>query len=249
MTDKFTILKKLLKALGLSEERVEEFVAWIETWLQDDREEAGEVVEEPQAERYPYHLRDNFLSPAEHHFFRALLPAVSAWAVVCPKVRLGDIFYVRAPDRSARYRARNRIERKHLDFLLCDPETMQPLLGVELNDRSHQRADRRKRDGFVAGVFDAAGLPIAFIKQQSDYDAAKLGRFLHARAGIAEAAAAVAEAAVTTPAAPQPDPQPPPCPQCGATMVQRTAKSGANAGKPFWGCPNFPQCRGIVAFV
>lgn len=37
----------------------------------------------------------------------------------------------------------------------------------------------------------------------------------------------------------------PACPKCGSPMVQRVAKSGANAGKTFWGCSTFPACRGI----
>jgi len=36
------------------------------------------------------------------------------------------------------------------------------------------------------------------------------------------------------------------CPQCAAVMVLRTAKQGTNAGKQFWGCSRYPQCRGIV---
>lgn len=36
------------------------------------------------------------------------------------------------------------------------------------------------------------------------------------------------------------------CPKCGSLMVMRTAKQGMNIGKSFWGCPNYPQCRGIV---
>ena len=39
----------------------------------------------------------------------------------------------------------------------------------------------------------------------------------------------------------------PACPSCGSSMVRRTAKQGANAGKAFWGCNNYPRCRGIVA--
>lgn len=35
------------------------------------------------------------------------------------------------------------------------------------------------------------------------------------------------------------------CPQCGSAMALRTAKSGANAGKQFWGCSTFPRCRVI----
>lgn len=37
----------------------------------------------------------------------------------------------------------------------------------------------------------------------------------------------------------------PMCPACGASMVRRTAKRGANAGGQFWGCSNYPGCRGI----
>ncbi len=37
----------------------------------------------------------------------------------------------------------------------------------------------------------------------------------------------------------------PACPKCGSPMVQRVAKSGAKAGKTFWGCSTFPACRGI----
>lgn len=36
------------------------------------------------------------------------------------------------------------------------------------------------------------------------------------------------------------------CPKCGAVMIKRMASRGANAGKEFYGCPNFPKCRGIV---
>lgn len=37
------------------------------------------------------------------------------------------------------------------------------------------------------------------------------------------------------------------CPTCGGPMVKREARRGANAGKAFWGCANFPKCRGTRA--
>lgn len=36
----------------------------------------------------------------------------------------------------------------------------------------------------------------------------------------------------------------PACPICGAEMVKRTAKKGTNAGSQFWGCVQYPSCRG-----
>lgn len=45
-------------------------------------------------------------------------------------------------------------------------------------------------------------------------------------------------------AAPSPVAAIPTCPVCSKSMVQRTAKKGANAGQTFWGCTGYPSCRG-----
>jgi restriction system protein len=37
---------------------------------------------------------------------------------------------------------------------------------------------------------------------------------------------------------------PPHCPQCSKPMKRRTAKRGAHAGQDFWGCTDYPTCRG-----
>ena len=34
------------------------------------------------------------------------------------------------------------------------------------------------------------------------------------------------------------------CPDCGSSMVKRTARKGPSKGASFWGCQRFPQCRG-----
>jgi four helix bundle suffix protein len=34
------------------------------------------------------------------------------------------------------------------------------------------------------------------------------------------------------------------CPQCRGLMVMRTARKGKNAGSQFWGCSNYPKCKG-----
>ena len=39
--------------------------------------------------------------------------------------------------------------------------------------------------------------------------------------------------------------QAPACPECGAAMRKRKAKSGKNAGQEFWGCSKFPVCSGV----
>lgn len=36
----------------------------------------------------------------------------------------------------------------------------------------------------------------------------------------------------------------PVCPVCQSAMVKRTAKRGANSGNAFWGCTQYPACKG-----
>jgi restriction system protein len=36
----------------------------------------------------------------------------------------------------------------------------------------------------------------------------------------------------------------PACPICQSVMVKRTAKRGANSGNAFWGCSQYPSCKG-----
>lgn len=38
----------------------------------------------------------------------------------------------------------------------------------------------------------------------------------------------------------------PPCPQCGKPMALRTAQKGQRAGKQFWGCTGYPDCKGLL---
>lgn len=38
----------------------------------------------------------------------------------------------------------------------------------------------------------------------------------------------------------------PPCPKCGKPMALRTAQKGKSAGKQFWGCSGYPECKEII---
>ena len=38
----------------------------------------------------------------------------------------------------------------------------------------------------------------------------------------------------------------PNCPQCSSSMTRRQASRGRNAGGEFWGCSNYPTCKGII---
>jgi four helix bundle suffix protein len=42
------------------------------------------------------------------------------------------------------------------------------------------------------------------------------------------------------------EPGAPACPKCGEPMRLRHARKGPRAGGQFWGCPNYPECDGLL---
>jgi hypothetical protein len=74
-------------------------------------------------------------------------------------------------DRPDRQQHDNRISQKHVDFLICTRDTVLPLGVVELDDASHQRADRKQRDRFVDAAFAAAALHVMRVRAARSYDA------------------------------------------------------------------------------
>lgn len=183
---------------------------------------------------WPYRLRDDFLSPAEISFYHVLKSATGDAITVCPKVNLSDIFFVSGPGQNQG--AKNRISRKHVDFLLCDSQTMRPRVGVELDDSSHAREDRQTRDALVQQVFDAAGLALLRFPAQRAYDLSEIVSRLSQ--SLSEEPAPPAP---TAPPTPQDATSSPICPKCGIPLVIRSGSRGK-----FYGCSNYPKCRETV---
>lgn len=236
MADHFSIIRTILKALGLSPEAVDDIVDRITDFL-------SEKDSKPSTQKhFPYFVRDDFLSPAEQSFYLVLKASIVDKALICPKVSLGDLFYAKSSDPSEYRTFTNKIDRKHVDFLLCDLQTVRPIAGIELDDKSHQRSDRQIRDEFVEQVFQAAQLPLIRIPARRSYSTEELKSLLLTYLNENESAATV------SPVIKEPDHQPPKCPTCGSEMVLRTAKTGSNQGEKFWGCSSFPMCRGIVKY-
>ena len=100
------------------------------------------------------------LTPAERSFFGVLSQVCGAGTYVTAKVRLADVIKPLAgcADWQASF---NSISQKHIDFVVCNPSTMEILCCVELNDSSHDRPDRQRRDEFISMALSSAGVPFA----------------------------------------------------------------------------------------
>ena len=129
----------------------------------------------------PYSKKKFFFSAAERSFYEILRRMVPDHTVFA-KVRMCDVIAVSKGSGSWRT-SHNRIQSKHLDFLICDA-TLAPVVAIELDDSSHARADRMARDQFVDAALAAAEVPIVRIPAKRSYAVEDVRRliFPHTRA-------------------------------------------------------------------
>jgi len=130
----------------------------------------------------PYERRGVLLSPAEISFLRSLQLAVREDWLIFSMVRLADIIKVRP--RTRKFQSWNgRIQGKHLDFVLCDLETLDVKLAIELEDPT-ATTERGRRDRFVSTALAAAGVSLLRVKVQEKYETAMLRKDLEDALGI-----------------------------------------------------------------
>ncbi len=122
----------------------------------------------------------SILTPAERLFMQSLEIATDGRWRISFKVRVADVIEVTSTNGRERQRLFRRIAAKHIDFLLTDPETFEPVLALELDDSSHDRIERRQRDEFLDELFAVAQLPLVRVDAASRYSPDKISRALKA---------------------------------------------------------------------
>ncbi|WKZ43018.1 MAG: DUF2726 domain-containing protein [Anaerolineales bacterium] len=188
-----------------------------------------------QDERLPYRLREKFMSAPELALFRSLQNMAGKHYVVCPKVALNDIFYIVRPNENVHFF--NKIFRKHVDFLLCDPKTLQPVFGIELV-KPVGKSETREADQFLEDLFLSAGLPLVHVISSETYseeDLAELFQLAIVKVKQSRPLRATGRSDSV-----------PHCPICGKMMVLRMHRTGPDKGKRYYGCMDNPRCSGAV---
>ncbi|HSG44932.1 MAG TPA: DUF2726 domain-containing protein [Anaerolineales bacterium] len=186
-------------------------------------------------ERLPYRLREQFMSTPELALYRVLQNMVQGYYVVCPKVALNDIFTIVRPNENVHFF--NKIFRKHVDFLLCEPDTLKPAFGIELV-KPIARNETREADKFMEDLFLSAGLPLVHVPSNDHYDEndlAELFKFSIVKVKNTGSLRTPTEADSV-----------PMCPVCGRMMVLRIHRNGPEKGTKYYGCMDSPKCNGVV---
>lgn len=104
--------------------------------------------------RMPYQLRRPVLQAPERELLTRLQEAVNDDYLVLCKVRIAEVVEVTAiPRRAHWYQATNRISVGCFDFLLCDPQTLDPLCAIETEPATEANA-------FLDELCTTIGLPL-----------------------------------------------------------------------------------------
>ena len=133
-------------------------------------------------EKLIFQQRGWLLTAPELHFYHALRQAVGDRYVIAYKVRLFDLVtFVRGLDASTRYTWLNKTNQKHVDFVLCDPRSMVPLIVIELDDESHRsrrNESTEHSDAVKNMVLRQANLRLLRIPAMGIYDVAMIQQFI-----------------------------------------------------------------------
>src|SRR5437667_12010546 len=134
----------------------------------------GSEWRRPEPRVFPYSRRNYFFSAAERSFYE-ILRRLTPEHTVFAKVRLADVVYVKGT--ISRQEHLNRIDRKHLDFVVCD-KNLAPVVAIELDDAYYDHTNRSSRDEFVEQVLAAAALPIIRMPAPRPYVMDQIQKFL-----------------------------------------------------------------------
>ena len=127
---------------------------------------------------YHYERRDLVMTPTETEFFKMLDEAIGQNYYVFPQVHLSSLFEHRIHGQDW-WKAFHHINRKSVDFVICDKQTVRPLAAIELDDWSHSLDKRKARDVEVERIFKGAGFPLLRFGNKGPYTAASIAESIN----------------------------------------------------------------------
>lgn len=136
-----------------------------------------EILREKEGDKpkYQYKKKQFFMSRAEHECFESLMVSVGSEYHVFAQVHLPTIVdsKVRGQNWNAAFR---HINQKSVDFVLCDKRYIEPILAIELDDQTHDRQDRKDRDGEVERILKNARVPLLRLQNHGRFDPKELSK-------------------------------------------------------------------------
>ncbi|MDD4391064.1 MAG: DUF2726 domain-containing protein [Eubacteriales bacterium] len=93
-----------------------------------------------------------------HEYIKLKEIASNKDLLIFPKVRVLDI--IEPIHGQKQYKTLlNKVQSKHVDFLMCDKKLSIKCI-IEIDDKSHERTDRKERDEFLNEIFESVGYKV-----------------------------------------------------------------------------------------
>ena len=129
-----------------------------------DSKKPETVDNDEDIEKLPYR-RKFLLTKNEYWFYKSLKEITDKYDfAVLAKIRFADLVEVSAEaDKKEYMKYFGKIKSKHIDFILCKKDNLYPELLIELNDSSHNKEDRIKRDDFIKKIAEKVGYKMVFV--------------------------------------------------------------------------------------
>jgi len=134
---------------------------------------------EPKMARVIPFIRKPLLTPTELEFFKRLRQAFPEVAI-CPQVALAAVVDIPARYNQGKFKHVNRaaFAAKFADFAVVDPDTGEVHAIIELDDYSHDGAERQAEDAARDAMLEDVGIPVHRFDARKMPDVAALRAWL-----------------------------------------------------------------------
>lgn len=130
---------------------------------------------------FPFDRKSAIFTPAEKNFQNLVEQAMGSDYRVLNRVKLSDILTIRnGVSSKASQSAAKNADKKYLDFVLCDRNSMKLLGAIDLVD-TQGKGYKIKKDWFVSGALEAASIPHLRIKVKANYTVEEIRSCINTR--------------------------------------------------------------------
>lgn len=119
---------------------------------------------------YPFTQKKSLFTQVETAFLNLLEKAIGSDYKIVSRVRLVDILdFQPGTDDKSRRSALAKAQNKQLDYVLLDKESLKIVAAIDLVNNASKNGHKAKKDWFVNGALESAGVPLIRIKVKTGY--------------------------------------------------------------------------------
>jgi len=182
----------------------------------------------------------SLLTQSELACFNTLRTVAGNEFHIMAKVSLSDIAVVKKGVDQSRLKKATKLGKRHIDFILCNKETLAVICAIELEDAA--TAASGKQETHSADLLEEVGVMVFHLPVKTSYSVPEIQQALTPylkghQPSPDEMVATVSMEAFRS------------CKVCKSKMVLQRAKSGKYKGTLFWVCSNRPECKAYELFT